>query len=54
MRSELRRAYAAIISDEITDPRAEGPLIQALSDSGDPVVHRGQPGMRSRSRVEVG
>lgn len=37
MRPGLRRIYAATILGEIADPRAEGALIRALSDS-DPLV----------------
>lgn len=51
MRLGFRRAYAATILGEIADPRAEEPLIRALSD-GDPLVRRaaGSAIMRFREK----
>lgn len=50
-RRGLRRAYAAVILGEIADPRAEGALDRALSDSDSAVRRSAEDGMtRLRER----
>lgn len=53
MRPGLRRAYAAVILGEIADPRVEGPLNRALSDS-DPAVRRAAEDGMARFRERRG